>query len=515
MPRDHRDWLELTQSIHQNRASNALFYKPVCVIAAIDLADSGGLVSDMIYAELIIRKFEQYVSIAYPKRASKGWWPLWFLANDGLWTFSKKGKQLSRTDLATRPTTKNKTLQRFDRQAIAPDYRTLWDSAPQRKILRDHMLAIMNRYLESKILVRALFDPNLIDDPDKWPSEIAVDAYLNELSGQGDLFQESNAEFERTQPPQSTAAVRRNLAAFDISTLPTVSAVGPSLEITGIAPIAINTGPHRDVTRAQIALYNALRQKCELLDQMAANSNRATHLRPALGSMIEALEGKPDHSSGYLIWPPGNTLRRLLSAEMRARDVPDPDDPPLTDRMLELLTDVVEQFNVYATTDNLVALLDGSKAGPANRSDFNRSLDAGSELVSELRKSTEVVTPEAAKVLETAAQNALSAKATPGFDAEQAVVNAVEIHRNSAGGILRNAYVELKKFVARGKGMVKRIGEGALKQTGAELVKLLPISYLVWTAQNAFTGLWHGTTGFEAVNSFVNLVRDIFAFFRG
>lgn len=515
MPSDHRDWLELTQSIHQNRASNALFYKPACVIAAIDLADSGGLVSDMIYAELIIRKFEQYVSIAYPKRASKGWWPLWFLANDGLWTFSKKGKQLSRSDLAIRPTTKNKTLQRFDRQAIAPGYHALWDSAPQRKVLRDHMLAIMNRYPESKIFARALFDPKLIDDPDKWPSEIAVDAYLNELSGQGDLFQESSAELEPTRPPRSTAAVRRDLAAFDISALPPVSAVGPSLEITGVAPIAISTGSHRDVTRAQVALYNALRQKCELLDQMAANSNRATHLRPALGSMIEALEGEPDHSSGYLIWPPGNTLRRLLGAEMRARNVADPDDPPLTDRMLELLTDVVEQFNVYATTDNLVALLDGAKAGPANRSDVNRSLDAGSELVSALRESAEVVTPEAVKVLEVATQNALSAKATPGFDADQAVVNAIDIHRNSAGGILRNAYVELKKFVSRGQGKIKLIGEGALKQTGVELVKLLPISYLVSTAQEAFTALWHGTTGFEAVKSFVTLVREIFAFFKG
>lgn len=515
MPREQRDWLELTQSIHQNRASNALFYKPVCVIAAIDLADTGGLVSDMIYAELIIRKFDQYVSIAYPKRASKGWWPLWFLANDGLWTFSKKGKQLSKSDLSIRPTTKNKTLQRFDRQAIAPDYRALWDSVPQRKVLRDHMLAIMNRYPESKILVRALFDPNLTNDPARSPSETSVDDYFNELSGQGDLFQESVVKVEPAGPPQSTAAVRRNLAAFDISALPTISAVGPSLEITGVTPIAISASPHRDVTRAQVALYNALRQKCVLLDHMAANSNRAAHLRPALGGMIEALEGEPDQSSGYLIWPHGNTLRRLLSAEMRGRNNDDPDDPPLTDRMLELLTDVVEQFNVYAMADTLVALLDRSKAGPANRSEFNRSLDAGSELVSELRKSPELVTPEATKVLETATQNALNAKATPGFDADQAVANAVEIHRNSAGGILRNAYLELKKFVARGRGAIKPTIDGALKQSGAELVKLLPISYLVHSAQNAFTALWHGTTSFEVVNSFINLVREVFAFFRG
>ena len=100
MALEHHSWIELTRSIHQNRASNALFYKPVCVIAALDLADAGGLVSDMLYAELIIRKFEQYVTIAFPSRASKGWWPLWFLANDGIWNFSRKGKALSKADLA-------------------------------------------------------------------------------------------------------------------------------------------------------------------------------------------------------------------------------------------------------------------------------------------------------------------------------------------------------------------------------------------------------------------------------
>lgn len=301
MPRDHHNWNELTRSIHANRASNALFYKPVCVVAAIDLADAGGLVSDMLYAELIIRKFEQYVSIAFPKRASKGWWPLWFLANDSLWNFSKKGTWLSKADLAMRPTTKNKTLQRFDRQAIAPEYRALWDSAAQRKVLRDHMLALMNRYPESKILVRALFDPAVTDQPDNWPGEAVVDAYLADLSGQGDLFQESEPVVE-TRKSRSAAAVRRALSTFDISDLPPISSVGPSLELTGSAPIAVNAEPNREVTQAQTALYAELLEKSRELDDLASSSNRAAHLRPALGKMIKALEGRPAQSSGYLIW---------------------------------------------------------------------------------------------------------------------------------------------------------------------------------------------------------------------
>lgn len=513
MPREHRDWSELTRSIHQNRASNALFYKPVCVIAAIDLADGGGLVSDMLYAELIIRKFEQYVAVAFPQRASKGWWPLWFLANDGLWNFSKKGKLLSKTDLAIRPTTKNKTLERFDRLAIAPAYSVLWDMAPQRKILRDQMLAIMNRYSESKVLVRALLDPAFVDQPHKWPSEATVDAYLSNLSGQGDLFDEREAGEPANH--RTVASVRRELSAFDPSDLPPVSPIGPSLEVTGSAPIALTAVPRRDVTQAQVALYDGLLQKCRQLDALATSSNRAAHLRPALGELISALEGPVEQSNGYRIWTPGNTLRRLLEAELRARKSNDPDDPPLTERAGELLVDVVEQFNVYATTDNLVSLLDLARGGPGSRSDLSGPLEAGTDLVGALRQTPEIVTPEATAVLEAATQNALSAKSAAGFDADQAVVNAVEIQRNTAGGILRNAVLEIKKVAGMFKGGAKLAGEGMAKQLGKEIIKLLPIANFVNSASEAFAALWYGTTGSSVVNHLIALIREFFSHFRG
>jgi hypothetical protein len=512
MALEHRSWIELTRSIHQNRASNALFYKPVCVIAALDLADAGGLVSDMMYAELIIRKFEQYVTIAFPSRASKGWWPLWFLANDGIWNFSRKGKALSKADLTIRPTTKNKTLQRFDRQAIAPEYRALWDDAAQRKTLRDHMLAIMNRYPESRVLVRALFDPAFIDQPEKWPSDEAVDRYLKDLNGQGDLFEEGTSPGGLTQ--RSAAEVRKALSTFDIAGLPSLTAIGPALEITGEAPIAINTGTPREVTSAQRALYGDLLQKCLQLDGVADTSNRAAHLRPALGKLIHALENPLEISSGYLIWSPGNTLRRLLVADVRARKVDDPDDPPLTDRAGELLHDLVEHFNVYAMTDHLVGLLDHAKSGPAGRTDLTGPLDAGSDIVSALREAPEIVTADTARVLEDATQNAQGAKNAIGIDAEQAVVNAVEIQRNTAGGILRNAVLEIKKFAQKFKSPGRKFGEGMLKQLGAETIRWLPITSFVNAARESFVALWQGTTSSETVNYFIGLIRDFFVHFR-
>jgi hypothetical protein len=509
---EHRDWNELTRSIHQNRASNALFYKPVCVIAAIDLADAGGLVSDMLYAELIIRKFEQYVRIAFPSRASKGWWPLWFLANDGLWAFSRKGKLLSKADLASRPTTKNKTLERFDLQAITSEYRALWDDPAHRKTLRDQMLAIMNRYPESKVLVRALFNPALIDQPEKWPSEEAVDRYLNDLTGQGDLFDSSADGAQASR--RSAADVRKALSTFDVGGLPTITPVGPNLEITGETPIAISAGTHREITSAQKELYDDLLQKCLQLASVSDSSNRAAHLGPALGKLIQAVEGPVEASSGYLIWSPGNTLRRLLVADIRARKVDDPDVPPLTDIAGELLNDLVEHFNVYAMTDHLVGLLDHAKSGPAGRANLTDVLDAGSDIVSALRQAPQIVTPETARVLEDVTQNAQSAKNAAGIDAEQAVANAVEIQRNTAGGILRNAALEIKNFAQKLKSPGKTLGEGALKQIGAEVVKWLPITLLVNGARDAFVALWQGTTSSEVVNYFVGLIRDFFMHFR-
>ena len=57
MARENADWDKLIRSIRGNRAGKATFYKPVCVIAAIDLADIGRLDSDLLHSELILRRF--------------------------------------------------------------------------------------------------------------------------------------------------------------------------------------------------------------------------------------------------------------------------------------------------------------------------------------------------------------------------------------------------------------------------------------------------------------------------
>lgn len=513
MARERNDWRGLTDSIRHNRSGNALYYKPVCVIAAIDQTNTGGLVSDMLYAELILRRFGDYVSAAYPERASAGWQPLWYLANDGLWTFSKKGKRLTKAALETRPTTKNKALQRFDRQAIAPEYRALWDQPAQRKVLRDEMLKIMNRDAESKVLVRALFDPAVVDQPDRWPSEEAIEEYFQELSGQGELFRERLEAVGAK--PLTPAAAGKALLAFGDDQLPPTTAVGPRFEATGDVPINLSPASAREVTQAQSDLHSVLVQKCQALEALAAASgNSAAHIRPALAGLVVALETDATRSNSYRVWSHGNTLRQLLEADQRDRAAEDYDNPPLPNRLGVLLSDLVEQFNVYAVTDHLIALLDRAKPGPAGRAELVRKLEAGTGIVQQLRASPGIVSPEAASILETATDSAQNAKDASGLNADQALVNGVEIQRNGARAILQNALIEVRQIIGKVPSALTKAGEGATKQLGAETVKALPIASFVDRTGDFFVALWHGTTSSDSVNHLVALIRMLFGSFR-
>lgn len=216
-----------------------------------------------------------------------------------------------------------------------------------------------------------------------------------------------------------------------------------------------------------------------------------------------------------MIWSHGNTLRQLLEADQRDRAAQDYDYPPLPNRLGVLLRDLVEQFNVYAITDHLVALLDRAKPGPAGRSDLARKLEAGTSIVAELRASPNIVTPEAATVLETATENAKNAKEASGINAEQAVVNGIEIQRNGARAILQNALIEVRKLFGKIPSALKKAGEGAAKQAGAETVKALPIAGFVDRAGDFFIALWHGTTSSDSVNHLVMLIRMLFGSYRG
>lgn len=59
--RQSRDWSRLVESIRSGRYHGSKFYKPVCLIAAIDLVDLGAIDPLKVDANKIIDQFGDYV----------------------------------------------------------------------------------------------------------------------------------------------------------------------------------------------------------------------------------------------------------------------------------------------------------------------------------------------------------------------------------------------------------------------------------------------------------------------
>lgn len=186
-------WASLVSSIRRRRAPDARFFKPVCLIAAIDLADEGELEPADVDARAIIHRFRSYVSLLFRRRAELGWQPLWHLSNDGLWTFYTDGVRLTPDDFGAdrRPRTRAVLFHRFDTLTIEAPYRTLWQDPEQRQALRRAMLVILANDDDScQRFARQLYDPERALRPRDWPPQEQVLEELRLFREQLDLFGE-------------------------------------------------------------------------------------------------------------------------------------------------------------------------------------------------------------------------------------------------------------------------------------------------------------------------------------
>lgn len=499
----------MIRSVDRGRAPAAPFFKPVCVIAAIDLADRGQLVSDLLHSELIVRQFAEYVEPFFPDRAANGWQPLWFLSNDGLWTFFRKGKPLDRSSFDNgMPRTKKKLFEKIDAQEITPAYKTLWDSAAARKELRDEMLLMLSGNAGCHALVAPLLDPARFHSPERWPDEQEVAAYLGSIRKQYDLF-----GAPRPSRPASDAAARANagdaIAAFNLDALPPVTPVGPELIATGMAPISLEQS-QVPVGTVQRDLYLLVRAKCQvLLRALPMSSNRAAQLRPPVGLFADALKPEASKAQGHILWSHGNTLRRLNDADLRARSSTNPDIVPLPEDIGELLSDLVEQFNVYARHEPLLQQLDNARIGPAGRAEAIERFHAGRRMLEAAARFEGILEPHAAEVLATATETAERALETPGLDADQAIANSVEMQRNGARAMLQSAVLEFRKWFKKTKGARSMLAEGALKETGAEAVRQLKFVSFVNAAAKLFRELWKGHDGLDIVEKLIEWLRNV------
>ena len=504
-----KDWNTLIRSIRRGRAPSARFFKPVCVIAAIDLADHGSLVSDLLHSKLIVRQFSDYVEPFFPERAGSGWQPLWFLSNDGLWTFYRKGRALDRTSFANgMPKTEKQLFEKFDTQCISPGYKSLWEAAESRKELRDQMLLMLDGDAECRPLVAPLLDSARFGSPETWPDEAEVAAYLNRLRAQYDLFAGLQSSAPATKLGNAAGAFDA-LVAFNVEALPPSTPVGPEFHATGAAPISLRGVP-RTIDAVQHELYLLVRAKCVALRHAApATSNRTVQLSAPVDRLAAALEAEPEAASGHIIWSHGNTLRRLNDADIRAQASTNPDTMPLPENVGELLSDLVEQFNVYAQHDPLLRQLDNARIGPAGRAELIERLQAGRSIIGAARDAPAIIAPEAAEILATATQAAETAIETSGLNSDQAIVNTVEMQRNGARAILRSAVLEFKNWFAKTSGARKTFTDGAIKQAGAEAIKHLPFIQFINNTAKYLRELWKGQDGAAIIDRLLDWLRHI------
>ncbi len=253
-------WATLVSSIRRRRANLARFFKPVCVIAAIDLANEGLLDPASMNAEAIIARFKDYVSLIFAERADMGWKPLWHLSNDGLWTFYVDGQALGPDDFGAdrKPGTKSILFSRFHELSIHQDYRIAWQDKDQRSALRHAMLVILaNDNAECRRFAQQLLYADRAMQPALWPSESEVIKKLGVVADQLELFVKENGDpYEDSQRITSGEDIEDyDVEDIDVETqisnrTPIVTELeavaSPTARLNSASEIDLGTNPHID-----------------------------------------------------------------------------------------------------------------------------------------------------------------------------------------------------------------------------------------------------------------------------
>lgn len=454
------EWADLLRRIQWRRSPNARFFKPVCLIAAIDLTDEGLLNPLDVDAEAICQRFHKYVQPFYPDRADKGWLPLWYLSKDNLWTFTKDGAPLSKYPFRGKdvPGTKRILIRAFDRLAINKKFLDAWSSPTTLRALRDQLLLILAEDGEesSRKFVRPLFDPDVFDEPKKWPTDAEMVTHLKVLRDQMELFDESTDPF-----------AHEDLLAFDARRLPKPSALAPKFRTGPKGPISLDPDYPKAFDQDQEELHRGLVLKVQrVLADCPAGGNRTARLREDSMGLLRALGDEAQKSRRKVAWAYGNSLRRLHDGDLKIRANPDPDEVALSDGLGELLADVVEQFNVYADGDTDMAALDRRKVGPRGRAEVIRDLEHGAEVVRAIQSTPGIMDKDATELLRYAASVAQTASKQSGIDADQGLATARDIERNASVAIMNAALDEAR-------GSLKVIKEGALREVGGQAARHL------------------------------------------
>lgn len=357
--------------------------------------------------------------------------------------------------------------------------------------MRDDILdAVLNLVKLKTRLVIAVSDPLILTSKDRRLSILeASGAALIELD-----------QFPRRL--RSERSIVSQLQSLDISDLPQQSNAAPKFDINRDGPIAIAREPAPLETTEKIELYEELRLKAlDFLDSCPRESNRTARLRESVENLLELLPPDLVNVQPRRLWSRANNLRRRRDADLRLRRSTDPEQPPLPELAAELLSDLVEQFNVFAFCDEVLRELDSSSLGPRDRAEVLVELEAGRDLSRALAKAPHLVEASAVAVLEEAADQATEAADQAGVNAEQALSQALATQRNGAIAVLTKAIKEVKQ-------RLKSVEDGVWKYAGAEIAKSVYAHFVrIYDAQlSSLLGRIHGA---EIVAYVLRLFRQL------
>lgn len=139
-------WTELVKSAAARRSRDAPFFKPVCLIAVVDLIDEGRVDPADIDAEQLAERVSMMVDGVHRGRPDMRWRPIWHLSNDGAWIYTRAGRRIGPEDFepARKPDSWREWRESFDKVAVPAPMLAHWRSAGDRAVLRRAALAMLD-----------------------------------------------------------------------------------------------------------------------------------------------------------------------------------------------------------------------------------------------------------------------------------------------------------------------------------------------------------------------------------
>lgn len=138
-------WTDLVKSAAARRSRDAPFFKPVCLVAIIDLIEEGRVDPADIDVEHLLERVSKMVEDVHIGRPDMRWRPIWHLSNDGAWNYTKAGRRIGPEDFepARKPDSLREWRQSFDKVAVPTAMLPHWQSATDRAALRHAAWAML------------------------------------------------------------------------------------------------------------------------------------------------------------------------------------------------------------------------------------------------------------------------------------------------------------------------------------------------------------------------------------